>query len=201
MKAYEPHYDAKVFPHVHPYGTGSLLSEEGSGAITRLVRNRACAMQSWFRRSAQWAFFYLDLWIKRVLFFQNAGRRKHGRRHGVGEQDRFARTFGTIVPANIPESTAWWARQAKALGQRRGRGVWINARQHTFAQTIYYACVSFPRTSHARLSQQELAAITDDAEGGLMQAMVTITHNNRAPEMLAAVRRGPFAVPTKHEKI
>ncbi len=34
-----------------------------------------------------------------------------------------------------------------------------------------------------------------------MQAMVTITHNNRSAEMLAAVRRGPFAKPTALEQI
>jgi len=25
VKANDPHYDAKLFPHIHPYGTGSLL--------------------------------------------------------------------------------------------------------------------------------------------------------------------------------
>ena len=34
-----------------------------------------------------------------------------------------------------------------------------------------------------------------------MQSMVTITHNNRCAEMLAAVRRGPFAFPTQEERI
>ena len=34
-----------------------------------------------------------------------------------------------------------------------------------------------------------------------MQAMVTITHNNRCAEMLATIRRGPFARPTALEKI
>ena len=40
-----------------------------------------------------------------------------------------------------------------------------------------------------------------DAEAGLMQIMITITQNNRNPEMLAAVRRGPFAKPLPQEKI
>ena len=34
-----------------------------------------------------------------------------------------------------------------------------------------------------------------------MQAMVTITHNDSSPEMLAAIRRGPFAKPTEEEFI
>ena len=49
--------------------------------------------------------------------------------------------------------------------------------------------------------QKDLFAISDDAELGLMQAMVTVTHNDSCPEMLAAIRRGPFATPTEEEKI
>ena len=40
-----------------------------------------------------------------------------------------------------------------------------------------------------------------DDELGLMQAMVTVTHNDSCPEMLAAIRRGPFASPTEEEFI
>ena len=36
---------------------------------------------------------------------------------------------------------------------------------------------------------------------GMMEAMVTITHNDFAPEMLASARRGPFAEPTPSERI
>ena len=36
---------------------------------------------------------------------------------------------------------------------------------------------------------------------GLMQEMVTITHNSRCAEMLATVRRGPFARSTQEERI
>ena len=34
-----------------------------------------------------------------------------------------------------------------------------------------------------------------------MQAMATVTHNDSSPEMLAAVRRGPFSPPTATERI
>ena len=34
-----------------------------------------------------------------------------------------------------------------------------------------------------------------------MSSMVTVTHNNRVPELLAVIRRGPFAPPTQSEKI
>ena len=49
--------------------------------------------------------------------------------------------------------------------------------------------------------QRDLLAMSDDSELGLMQAMVTVTHNDSTPEMLAAIRRGPFAVPTDEEAI
>ena len=34
-----------------------------------------------------------------------------------------------------------------------------------------------------------------------MQVMVTVTANDSSPEMLAAIRRGPFAQPTQEEMI
>ena len=52
-----------------------------------------------------------------------------------------------------------------------------------------------------RRQSKELSAITDDIENGLMQLMVTVSHNNYSPEYLACVRRGPFAIPTDVERI
>ena len=46
---------------------------------------------------------------------------------------------------------------------------------------------------------RDLFAMSDDAEFGLMPTMMTITHNDSCPEMLAAIRRGPFATPTEDE--
>ena len=43
--------------------------------------------------------------------------------------------------------------------------------------------------------------LLDAAELGLMQCMVTVTANDSSPEMLAAIRRGPFAQPTEEEHI
>ncbi len=160
VKASDAHYDAKLFPHVHPYGTGSLLAEFGSGAVQKHCRARALALQSWFRQSSLWCFWQLDLSIKKALFFKNAARRRLGRASPDAPGDNFAKYYGTVVPSSIPDSTAWWRKQAK-----------------------------------------ELNCICDDAEAGLMQAMVTITHNNRSAEMLATVRRGPFAKPTALEQI
>ena len=62
-----------------------------------------------------WCFFQLDLAIKNALFFAQAGRRKHGRAT-PNPTDSFSKWFGTIVPASIPDSTAWWRRQSRELG-------------------------------------------------------------------------------------
>ncbi len=43
--------------------------------------------------------------------------------------------------------------------------------------------------------------MTDDSELGLMNAMLTQSHNDKNPEMLAHVKRGPLAPPTKEEQI
>ena len=114
VKAGDPHYDAKLFPHVHPYGTGSLLSELGSGGHQKLVRSRALSIQKWFRRSPMWCFWQLDQAVKSALFFQQVNRRRYGRRT-ADSIDKFAKTYGTVVPASIPETTAWWKRQSSEL--------------------------------------------------------------------------------------
>ena len=160
VPANDPHYDAKVWVHMHPHGTGSLLSEPGSGGTQRHSRNRLTLIQSWFRRSALWGFWFLDRLLKTELFFKNKRRRECGRpgASAVDEEDPMKRLFGTAQPADIPESAEWWKRQ-----------------------------------------QRDLFSISDDAELGLMQAMITVTANDSNPEMLAAIRRGPFAAPTEEE--
>ena len=56
-------------------------------------------------------------------------------------------------------------------------------------------------TSWWRRQSKDLLAMSDDAEMGLMQAMLTQSHNDSSPEMLAAVRRGPCSPPTDEEMI
>ena len=52
-----------------------------------------------------------------------------------------------------------------------------------------------------REQQKDLFALTEPHELGMMSCMVTITHNDYVPELLANIRRGPFAVPTEDEKL
>ena len=103
------------------------------------------AMQSFFRRSSLWPFWQADLRIKTTLYYANLRRKQMGCRHGVAGAgaDKFAQNYGTIVPSprpfprrtyaprnsatmrqrterrrsQIPESSAWWHRQAKELAR------------------------------------------------------------------------------------
>jgi hypothetical protein len=47
--------------------------------------------------------------------------------------------------------------------------------------------------------RRNLYAITDDAELGIFGTMTTLTHNDSSPELLAVIRRGPLATPTREE--
>ena len=96
-----------------------MLSEKHSGSPKAHFRNRACQIQSLFRRWSLWAFEKLDWIIKHELFNLNYRRRQQ---HGGGqswkdqqETDPYTRKYGTIVPKNIPEGSAWWKEQAKDL--------------------------------------------------------------------------------------
>ena len=70
-----------------------------------------CLIQSTY----DYYFFRMDLSIKNALFFSQVGRRQLGRAVADGP-DTFSKWYGTIVPHNIPDSTAWWRRQARELG-------------------------------------------------------------------------------------
>ena len=60
-------------------------------------------------------FFQNDNALKHKLFWNNRAKRRHGLAHGASDADRFSQMYGTIVPSNIPESTAWWKRQTREL--------------------------------------------------------------------------------------
>ena len=113
----EPHMDAKLWPNVHPYGTGSLLSEPGAGSPHRHATNRLLLIQSWFRRSALWGFWFLNRIIVAELFFTNRKRQEAGRSGASTgkEEDPITRLYGTAAPSSIPETTDWWKKQTRDL--------------------------------------------------------------------------------------
>ena len=73
-------------------------------------------IQSWFRRTARWAFWKLDCLIKTLLFHSNFNKQKRGRPGpSTEEPDAFKRHFGTTIPSTFPESSSWWQHQQKDL--------------------------------------------------------------------------------------
>ena len=60
---------------------------------------------------------------------------------------------------------------------------------------------AFKSSAWWKVQSKDLFAITEEGEMGMMQCMVTITHNDRVPELLATIRRGPFAEPTETEQV
>ena len=168
------HLDAKLFVHLHPFGTGSLRSEEGSGGIQMYAQNRLLSLESAFRRSAVWSFFMLERMIKNDLYFAERARKSattiavqttepteqdQGDRHDVARSsENYARLFGRVDPRQIPESGGGW-----------------------------------------KARRTELMAISDEHELGLMTGMITSTQNDNSAELLAHARRGPCATATDDE--
>ena len=206
----------------------------------RVCRNRVLSLQSFFRRSSRYAFWQLDMFIKRTLFFKNL--HSGGYRPKVTDGDKFAQTFGTIIPSSIPESSAWWKMQARELaaicddgesGSRLSRVVLLVVSSCSLmvqsARAASRVPLSVAGIMHSRVNSTHAQCAVYDIRSlsGIMHSMVTapsspygslsvglhiceaylitgdcqITHNNRSPEMLAVVRRGPFARPTPEEKI
>ena len=108
----DPHLDAKIFPCAHPYGTGSVQSEGTSVQPFRVCRSRLLALQSFFRRSSRYAFWQLDMSIKRQLFLSNFYRKRCCPSSAApANSDRFTQTYGSVLPHQILESTSWWKQQ------------------------------------------------------------------------------------------
>ena len=190
IKMGEVHLDAKLFPHLHPHGSGSLRAEDDRVSMQEYLQHRLMSLQHDFRQSPVWSFWSLDRLIKNDLYFKHqrnlrtanptaspdgsastmAGNRKRTASAACLDdpnapadgvkQDNYDMLFGRVDPRHIPESGGWWKQQ-----------------------------------------QTELMAISDDHEMGLVTSMVTVTQNDLSPELIAHANRGPCAVPTEDEKI
>ena len=141
-----------------------------------------------------WAFWKLDWLIKHELFNLNyrKARQRGQSAPSQEEPDPYKRRFGTAIPKNIPERSLSFV----LLGSLP-LGVFCFA---CLSQEIHTTQIV---TSSAwwKEQQKDLFALTEEHELGMMSSMVTITHNDLVPEMLANIRRGPFAVPTETEQI
>ncbi len=203
----DPHLDAKLFPHLHPYGSGSLRAEEGAGGLQKYTKSRLTSLDRGFRDCTAWQFFNLDRLIKNDLYFRERGRRQR-------------------APAGRGNAGAEAGEEAPGHGRKRGRGETDNddggpgqpqdrggdknaadAARENESEKIPQSLFGFAEPSHVPESRgwwdrerKNLYAITEDHEKGMMTGMVTLTQNDRAPELLAHCRRGPCAQPTEREK-
>ena len=101
---------------MHPYGTGSLYAEPGSGKqTTHAFRRKLFAVQPSFRQSAAWIFWEYDRMLKHQLFKHHSFSRRGRAAAAEAGADNFVRAFGKDVPNVIPESTAWSKEQARDL--------------------------------------------------------------------------------------
>ena len=116
VEANDRHLDAKYYPAAHPHGTGSCYSEPETGGIQHFVINRLGLLQSWFRKSSTWVFQQYDRMITNGLYHKERARRKYGRGSvKPDEKDNYRKIYGTTNLQELPESEAWWSRQAKNL--------------------------------------------------------------------------------------
>ena len=109
----DAHYDAKVLVAFHPYGTGSLLSELGSGQPQALARNRLTLIDSQFRRSPHYGFLMYNRVNESNLFFKQKKRREQMPHEASAAEktDNVTRLFGEKQPADLPETSTWWKHQ------------------------------------------------------------------------------------------
>ena len=142
----DPHLDAKVFPCAHPYGTGSVRSGATSIQPQRVCRNRLLSLQSFYRRSSRYAFWNLDMMLKRklLLFFQPAPRT-------VSSQ-----AGGSFLGRQIHPSLRIDHTEGHPGEQRVVEG----------AVFVVFA-VACLCTRGAKVQSRELASICDDGEQGL----------------------------------
>ena len=132
------HLDAKLFPHLHPHGSGSLRAEDDKVSMMEYLQHRLMSLQHDFRQSPVWSFWSLDRLIKNDLYFKHKRRlqkanptacldgsasvmggsqKRTASAAGLDDpsvqpegakQDNYDMLFGRVDPKDIPESGGWW---------------------------------------------------------------------------------------------
>ena len=193
------HLDAKLFPAMHPHGTGSLRAEDQdgiktSGGMHRFAKSRLLSLDARFRHSKVWIFWMLERLIKNDLYFRERKRKKNLATSMVDSAGAGLQGSSGAQGGGVKRSAAE-AGFATAPAQRE------SAKADNYA--ILFGRVE-PRhipesTGWFRTREAELTAITDDHECGHMTGMVTQTQNDSSPELVAHARRGPCARPKEGE--
>lgn len=111
---HDSNLEAKAWPHLFPYGTGSWASGLGLSP-TGYCKLRLLNYSNRWRKDPQCAFFWFDRLTKNRIFYYNRARR--GKRIGrdelltsmkvKGENPYDA--YGTEVPNTIPGSKGYWS--------------------------------------------------------------------------------------------
>jgi len=122
----DKHLDAKLFPHLHPYGSGSLRSEADPQECKTSLRV-GCYLSSTRSDAPQCGRSgMLERLIKNDLYFKEQNEEAgpgSGRRADAGlpdsiqgapaNPDNYAELFGRVEPRHIPESGAWLVAHAR----------------------------------------------------------------------------------------
>ena len=144
IKLGEVHLDAKLFPHLHPHGSGSLRAEDDKVSMQEYLQHRLMSLQHDFRQSPVWSFWSLDRLIKNDMYFKHQRDLRRtsptaspdGSSSTVGrnrkrtataaclddpkvppdgvKQDNYDMLFGRVDPRHIPESGGWWKQQKRS---------------------------------------------------------------------------------------
>ena len=133
--------------------------------------------------------FTSNNFIKNALFFAQAGRRRFGRASG-NHADSFSKWFCMIVPVHIPDSTAWWRRQARELGA-------ICDNTECGLMQSCFRRLHSPKSAGSLFRCECVACCIQSVSGWGGRPW----YDSRSAEIFAVVRRGPLAKPTKIKQL
>ena len=66
--------DAKLFPHLHPHGSGSLKAQDNTVNMVEYLQNRIMSLQHGSRQSPVWLLWMLDRLFKNDLYSEHQRR-------------------------------------------------------------------------------------------------------------------------------
>ena len=89
----------------------------------------------------------------------------------------------------------------RGLKRKARISIYVCERKRFSAGCCVNRTITYTSSEWWKEQANDLFALTEEHELGMMSTMTTITHNDLSPELLASVRRGPFSSPTEVEQI